>query len=34
MLSKEFVELNNGKIEVDSEKDKGTIFSVFIPLDK
>lgn len=34
MLSKEFVELNGGRIEVRSEKDKGTVFSVYIPLDK
>jgi len=33
MLSKEFIELNKGKIEVVSEKEKGTVFSVFIPLD-
>lgn len=32
MLAKEFVELNNGTIEVSSEKDKGTIFSVYLPL--
>jgi len=34
MLSKEFVELNNGEINVVSEKGKGTVFSVLIPLDK
>jgi signal transduction histidine kinase/ligand-binding sensor domain-containing protein len=34
MLSKEFIDLNEGRIEVSSEKDKGTVFSVFIPLDK
>ncbi|MFT5750474.1 MAG: signal transduction histidine kinase, partial [Ancylomarina sp.] len=34
MLSKEFIELNKGKIKVVSEKDKGSVFSVFIPLDK
>lgn len=34
MLSKEFIDLNRGRIEVTSEKDKGTVFSVFIPLDK
>ena len=34
MLSKEFMELNSGKISVVSEKDKGTVFSVLIPLDK
>jgi len=32
MLSKEFIDLNGGRIEVTSEKDKGTVFSVFIPL--
>ncbi len=32
MLSKEFIDLNEGRIEVSSEKDKGTVFSVFIPL--
>ncbi|MGZ2369383.1 sensor histidine kinase [Ancylomarina sp. YFZ004] len=34
MLSKEFIDLNGGRIEVTSEKDMGTVFSVFIPLDK
>ncbi|WP_164977505.1 sensor histidine kinase [Ancylomarina salipaludis] len=34
MLSKEFVELNGGRIEIQSEKGKGTVFSVYIPLDK
>ncbi len=34
MLSKEFIELNNGEINVVSEKGKGTVFSVLIPLDK
>jgi signal transduction histidine kinase len=34
MLSKEFIDLNGGRIEVASEKDMGTVFSVFIPLDK
>ena len=34
MLAKEFVELNNGKIEVSSEIDKGTVFSVHLPLCK
>jgi len=34
MLSKEFIDLNGGKIEVTSEMGVGTVFSVFIPLDK
>ena len=34
MLSKEFIDLNGGKIEVTSEKDMGTVFSVYLPLSK
>ncbi len=31
-LIHEFVELNKGKIEVDSEEGKGTTFRVYLPL--
>ncbi|WP_422361246.1 ATP-binding protein [Reichenbachiella sp.] len=32
LLVHEFVELNNGRIEVESEEEKGTAFKVFMPL--
>ncbi len=33
-LSKKFIEMNNGRIEVSSKKDKGTIVSIVLPADK
>ncbi len=32
-LAKKFIEMNNGKIEISSKKDKGTIVSIVIPKD-
>jgi signal transduction histidine kinase/DNA-binding response OmpR family regulator len=33
-LVKELVELHNGRIEVESQEGEGTVFSVFLPVDK
>ena len=33
-LSKKFIEMNNGRIEVSSKKDKGTIVTIVLPVDK
>nr|WP_262921269.1 ATP-binding protein [Maribellus maritimus] len=32
ILCKEFIDLNNGKLTVESEPGKGTLFSVFLPV--
>jgi signal transduction histidine kinase len=32
MLCKDFMEKNNGRIWVESEKDKGSVFSFSLPL--
>ncbi|MBN1216140.1 MAG: PAS domain-containing protein [Candidatus Lokiarchaeota archaeon] len=34
VIAKEYIELHNGKIYVESEFGKGTIFSIFLPIEK